>query len=325
MISVIVPAYNVEKSLSKCVDSVLNQTIRDFELIIVNDGSTDKTLEIANDYAKRDNRVKVINKENTGANFSRKVGFENSVGDYISFVDADDYLEPGYLETLYLAFEKDIDIVVCSYFIEYEKSTKKIIFENEVFHKEDLLTSFILPSICYIKSKDKYSFPKYDWMRMYRRELIKDDFFISQKKYFAEDTFSQLYTLVRSKSVKVLNKPLYHYVVFDDSLTNKYTRDLFKKLKLKNQYIFKFCMENNIVLEEERKYYLMINSILDSIRNGARSNIFDFKTECSEIDKYRKEIIFNKLNDYSKKDKILLFLLKYKLINLLYGILRINR
>lgn len=112
MISIIIPVYNCEKYIERCVDSILKQSFSDFELIIVNDGSTDKTEEICTDLAKTDSRIKLYSKENGGVSAARNFGLKKAAGDYISFMDGDDYVPENYLSALVSAVE-DADISVC--------------------------------------------------------------------------------------------------------------------------------------------------------------------------------------------------------------------
>ncbi len=120
-LSIIVPIYNAEKYLTKCVDSILAQTLTDFELILVNDGSTDDSPSICDEYAKKDPRIKVIHKENGGQADARNVGLDIAKGEYIGFVDSDDYIEPVMYEELYnLAISQNADITDSNYRYTYE-------------------------------------------------------------------------------------------------------------------------------------------------------------------------------------------------------------
>lgn len=111
-VSVIVPVYNVAKYLGRCLDSVLSQTFQDFEVICINDGSTDNSLEILHQYAQKDERVKIINQKNSGAGLSRNTGINMAQGDYLSFIDADDWIDKHFLEKVYhLAKVSKADII----------------------------------------------------------------------------------------------------------------------------------------------------------------------------------------------------------------------
>ncbi len=114
LISIIVPVFNSEKYISRCINSILEQTYGNFELIIINDGSKDKSLKICEEYQKKDRRIKVFNQENKGQAFARNVGLDNAKGEYISFIDSDDYVHSRFLEYLYNALiSSDSDISMC--------------------------------------------------------------------------------------------------------------------------------------------------------------------------------------------------------------------
>ena len=101
LISIIIPIYNVEKYMEKCLNSVVNQTYNNIEIILIDDGSKDKSREICDNYAKKDNRIKVVHKENNGVSSARNTGIDMSKGKYITFIDSDDYIDTDYIETLY--------------------------------------------------------------------------------------------------------------------------------------------------------------------------------------------------------------------------------
>ena len=121
MISVIVPVYNVEKYLEECLDSIQNQTYSDIEVILVNDGSTDKSKEICGKYCKQDNRFQLLNQENQGLSAARNSGVAASTGEFIAFVDSDDIILPNYLETLMYYMREDVDIVESQFTISKEE------------------------------------------------------------------------------------------------------------------------------------------------------------------------------------------------------------
>ena len=124
-ISVILPVYNTSKYLHACLSSLLNQTFHDFEIVAINDGSTDDSLSILQDFANKDSRIRIIDQKNQGIGAARNLGIQLANGTYIAFIDSDDTLELRMLECLYKkAVEESLDIVVCDY-IEYEETSKK--------------------------------------------------------------------------------------------------------------------------------------------------------------------------------------------------------
>ena len=174
-VSIIVPVYKVEKYLNRCVDSILAQTFTDFECILVDDGSPDGCPAICDEYAKKDNRIKVIHQENKGVSAARNAGLDMAKGEYILFVDSDDWIDESTVQSL-LMISEDADIIMCGFSIEYEDGTT---FQensgNKKLEGSDILGEFILdnirPEAC---------------GKLYRLELFSDTRFDETIKY-AED------------------------------------------------------------------------------------------------------------------------------------------
>ena len=141
LISVIIPVYNVEKYLRRCIDSVINQTYKNLEIIIVDDGSTDNSSNICDEYTNKDSRVKVVHKENGGLSSARNVGIELAKGDLIAFVDSDDYIELEMYEKLKENMDKyDSDIAICQYYNSFKYSIKRQIGveEEKIYEGKDM-------------------------------------------------------------------------------------------------------------------------------------------------------------------------------------------
>ena len=204
-VSILVPVYNVEKYIHRCVDSIIAQTFTDFECILVDDCSPDKCPEICDNYARQDARIMVIHKaQNEGLPQARKTGFEISSGKYIQFVDSDDWIEPDMIKKLYTAaIESDADIVACDHYKDYSKSyvyTKQKINTNNIFSN----MGFIIG--CYV------------WDKFYKREIIKYIIFPIKNNY--EDRVITQQAIFFSKNIIKIPYPLYHYSYNQDSMSN---------------------------------------------------------------------------------------------------------
>lgn len=212
-ISIIVPVYKVEKYLVRCIDSILNQTYKDFELILVDDGSPDNCGDICDEYSKKDNRITVIHKENGGLMSAWMAGVEKVTGDYIGFVDSDDYVDVDMFEKLYQkAKEYNADIVMCDrYDVHGEKINivnckciKPGFYQNEQMDEiyENILPKFSGEHITNAR-----------WNKIFKTEL-----FLSNTKYcehrsrICEDRFITPSCMFGAKSFYYLNEPLYYYV-----------------------------------------------------------------------------------------------------------------
>ena len=201
LISVIVPVYNVEKYLCKCVDSILKQTLPDFELILVDDGSKDDCPFICDKYARNDNRVFVVHQNNQGLSSARNRGLEVCKGDYITFVDSDDYLDPNYLETLYsnlIEFQCDMIICYCSFFDD----------ENGVFQENEWIRYDALITKDNQKNINLFNFAP-AWGKLYKREIFDTIRFPEGKTL--EDEFILHFIIEKCKRIKIISKKLYFY------------------------------------------------------------------------------------------------------------------
>ena len=157
LVSVIVPVYNMEKYLEKCLKSIIDQTYKKIEIIIVNDGSTDSSIEICNKFKENDNRIKIITKKNAGLGMARNTGLENANGEYVYFIDSDDYIEETLIEdNIKLIKEYKLDIVTFGaiLFEENEKIIKEIrpIFKKQIFIGKEI-TNIFFPSFLGLSNK----------------------------------------------------------------------------------------------------------------------------------------------------------------------------
>lgn len=216
-ISIIMPIYNVEQYLEQCLDSCINQTLEDIEVICVNDGSSDNSLQILENYAKKDARIKIINQENQGISETRNNGFKSASGDYILFLDSDDWLKENACEIAYnQIIENNNDFVYFSHLI-YSESTGK--------YREVSIAKFIEKikderQINLKKVKNaNYVFNAYVWNKLYKRQwLIKNNICFIEGKG-EEDLPYTILVYLNSNSMSYIKKPLYIYRERSNSLT----------------------------------------------------------------------------------------------------------
>ncbi len=220
-ISVIIPVYNVEKYLSRCLDSLLCQTFTDFEAILIDDHSLDNSLEICNQYAKKDARIRVLRTEkNGGASVSRNVGLKASKGDYISFVDSDDYLEPNYLERLLEVIERtNADICQCG-FVEV---VDDLVGEKTSAHAENFFTGEQAFASMY-GGANSNAINFLLWNKLYKKEVIGDLLFVEGLR--CEDVIFISQVVIKAKRITVFSDQLYYYYRHSDSVMGKMDADL---------------------------------------------------------------------------------------------------
>ena len=229
-ISVIVPIYNVEKYLKKCLDSIINQTFKEFEIILVDDGSTDNSEMICKEYRRKDSRIVYLKKNNGGLSDARNYGLDYANGEYVAFIDSDDYLEKNFLEFLYRAIRTSkSEVAVCGFVIEYEdeKNLQDVSLheDNVTITGKDLLHRVM-------KYKDGYSYVV-AWNKLYKRELFDNIKFAKGKVY--EDEWINYPLFWNVDKVYLLDKKLYHYVQRTGSIKN--SRMSLKKIESMNEML----------------------------------------------------------------------------------------
>lgn len=236
-ISIILPVYNAEKYLRETLDSVLAQTYIDFELIALNDGSKDNSLVILRDYEKKDSRVLVIDKPNSGVSDTRNIGISQAKGEYVAFLDADDLYSPEYLSVMMnVAQEKNADIVVCEY--ETFRNVPIEIYKRERSNKaqltdiQKLLDSGLMTSL---------------WVKLIRADIIKKHFIMFDKELaFGEDLFFCWKACLMGKIIYKINEKLYGYRLSGEGATSKYHDGLYEKYQAAFADLKDFCSVNGL-------------------------------------------------------------------------------
>lgn len=228
LISVIITVYNMEEYLRKCVDSVLAQTYRNIEIILVDDGSTDAGPGICDEYVRKDARVHVIHKSNEGAPKARKAGYESSKGAYLSIIDADDWLEPDMIERLYEnAIGQNVQIAMCGRFEESESGSRPVKqgisagrysgrrLSEEIFPRMIVNQAFFAWGI----------FPSY-WDKLFRRDALTPYLFrVDDRIPMGNDAAGVYPALLHAESIYILDECLYHYRQTDGSMVRRFDRN----------------------------------------------------------------------------------------------------
>ena len=217
LISVIIPVYNGEKYLSECLESVLNQTYQNLEIIIVNDGSTDNTENIINKYKENDSRIKNYKFENQrGVAAARNFGIKSAKGKYISFIDSDDYYNTDCIETLHSQMNDDCDIICCGYNVISDDKKEKYELKNEEYSNAEDAYLFYLES-----NKTDYTM-QVIWAKLFRRDSIIDEKFKSIK--YGEDTLFIVEMIASNAHIKLIDYVGYNYREHQDSVVIKSQR-----------------------------------------------------------------------------------------------------
>lgn len=302
-ISIIVPVYNAEKYIHRCIDSLLAQTFSNFELLLVDDGSPDNSGAICDEYAKKDDRIKVFHKENGGVASARQFGIDNACGEYTIHADPDDWAEPGMLEELYKkAKETDADMVICDFYVDTLKESvyrsQKVSAETSQEVLDDLLFHRLHGSL---------------WNKLILLACYTDfNVRFVEKLNYCEDYLVCVKMLMHNIKTTYLDKAFYHYdqIVNNDSITRKFSAKTLEQLKM-----FVTSLEELIPEKEE---------IILSNKLGIKFSVFEanmpkeFKSLYPEVSKHIWELNTSKIN------RILLYLARIGFFRIAHTLYRLK-
>lgn len=280
-ISVILPCYNVSKYIAKCLESVLSQTFQDFEIICIDDASTDNTLEILKKYKRNYPKIKLIEKkENEGLAMGRKTGIEYASGKYIAFVDSDDFIAKDYLMNLYNNSDNGkYDCVICSgHYTKFRFFKTKCISTSTNLTLEQIKSTFFT---------QWHKFASYTWNKLYKRDIV-----VTMPKinhFFQEDVIFNMYAFEKVKNFKIIDYYGYYYRVCGGSsfVSNQYINDIktmyrTKLAFLNNNNIIQY--DQNVMLELKNCFYdyiiryilsgLSTDKIIDLINEESNDKIY---------------------------------------------------
>lgn len=332
LISVIIPAHNVEKYIRKCVDSILEQTYKNIEIIIIEDNSNDNTNFICNQYAKKHDNIIVIHENNKSAGKSRNTGINLAKGKYIMFVDADDSIEKQMIELLHQEItSNDASAVFCAY-SEERKLEKRRIFEEGkkscIYDRNEIVNSIIYNTI-YVEN-DKKELPLYAvWAGLYDLDIVKENKirFLNENQCYSEDSIFNFEFLCKSSKIVIINKALYNYNMDNmNSICSSYNKRLNYLDEWRN-YLLKIANKNKIDRETTNlkinKMYLDCTIIRIKQEILIKEKSFgEKKTEIKNIlsNEYLKGILKVSTNfeGKSKNKKVMLYMMKYRLIFMIW-------
>lgn len=326
-VSIIVPVYNVENYLRPCLDSIIAQTFTNFEAVLVDDGSTDNCGRICDEYAAKDSRFIVVHKKNEGVAKARITAFEHSKGEFITFVDSDDYVTPDYLFKLSKPIlEKGADMVSCNYYT-VDKGIKHEV-KNEItgsFNKDDI-QDFIAKHYFYDDKIGSYGMNIYLWTKMVRRELVLDALKAGEGMWYAEDQIGVFHMLQRCQKLIILPDRLYCYVQHQSQTMRKYEKELWDNLILLMEK-YKNLDKDNIAEEGRRKRtWRHIDYTIFNKMAKAHLSRDTFCKHLSQVRRhpYMKSFFTPPSIDFGFKENIKYWLLKLNLFKLYFYIVQRN-
>lgn len=299
-VSIIVPVYNAEKFLKKCIESIVDQTLEEIEIILINDGSTDNSSIICEEYSKKfPKKIRYINNKNVGCSATRNLGINLSQGEYITFVDSDDYIEKNMYQNMYEKAKKEnLDVVICGVKI-YDLITNEVTysFPKNIVTNYDYLKRENAISACYNKL---YS----------RKQIVENDIYFPVDTHYAEDLYFSFINLVIAKNIGHLEECYYNYILYGENSINNIDKRI--GLFISFDRLYNYLLEKNYLKDKviKKLFYKALNqgpikSIFFMLLNPERITI-------EEYYKYNKLYSeqLKKANFLSLKSKILAYYYK---------------
>lgn len=305
MVSIIMPVYNAEAYLAQSIDSVLNQDMNDIELILVDDGSSDSSLDICSHYADKDERVHVIHQSNQGVSVARNTGLKNANGDYVAFIDADDEMKKDMISSLYqCATRYNADIVSCSSgyvvngeIVREEYGTNQI----NVYNRDEAIEQYLLGGKISIGV----------WTKLFKKEIISGIYFVEGKK-INEDKYFIFEALLRSKVFVLYDVTKYLYFQRDNSATMKpfdarwfdaldFADEILDYVEKNEKQLQKYAVVNKV-----KSYYWILLKMYKS-----KKSLKEYKEQYKRIVRYLKRCSLHDIGRYLYRNmKIQIFFLK---------------
>ena len=291
LISVIVPIYNVDSYLSICIDSIVNQSYRNLEILLINDGSTDNSEKICHSYAQIDKRIHYVYQNNSGVSSTRNTGLSLAKGDFIYFIDADDYIHPQTIETLYKALnEGNYDFSMILGTATYKLDNKPVQIPNP-FNKKILDQNYLMKGLFNLAKEEELQY-QVVWNKLYKKEIIKDTYFINTG---SEDTEFNCRIYQKCDKAILIKIPLYNWVQRSTSITHQ---------AINNNYIdrmnsYYHCLLSIPLSQRQYRDYCLekLYKIMINIRFYAE------KTRYKEVtDSYIKKIYNNTFAEFWKSN-----------------------
>lgn len=312
MISIIIPVYNVEVYLKQCLESVVNQSYRDIEILLIDDGSTDKSRVICEEYAQKDSRIHVYYKQHEGPAEVRNFGLKKAKGDYIGFVDSDDYIDLNMYQSLYELCKKyDADISI----INYAAFTDEVIRHQNITNKESIFDREEILKL-YIEENSEYMITPAIWSKLFKKEIVSDLEF-PKGKVCAEDFWFVTQAFIRAGRIAYLDKELYYYrqrpgsIMTNTELMEKRTMDEIELYGKRVELLKNLGSRDLTSSGECALYKRMILRYAELIKNNMENSEY-IQSLWEQICNYRKKVNIKKcIKTEKNKNRIKIIIMYY--------------
>ncbi len=321
-VSIIIPIYNVESYLENCIESLINQTYKEIEIILVNDESPDNSLQICKEYAMIDSRVRIINKKNGGLSDARNAGLKVATGEYVIFVDGDDFVQLNLVEkALESALKTSSDIVIWGFYADFVNDIGELEFRKEYGFNYNIFNNYLINSI---KLDDTFvGLLGYAWNKLYKKEILdQHNFEFTKDLSLVEDIEFNSRVLQKSNNIVFIEEILTHYIQRDrTTLGAKFYPDFLELKSIAYEAQSKLLNHMKIDQNELEKYLNIMK--LNTLKSYFRMHAKKFKNSDFYIYNFEKDISQSFLrnitysNDFSVKERLIFLLYKFKAYKLL--------
>lgn len=318
LISIIIPVYNGEKYIDRCLKRIEEQSYESYEVLIIDDGSKDNTKNICSNYVKNNNKFHYFYKDNSGVSDSRNFGFGKAKGKWITFIDADDYISKNYLLELANNIKKDTDLVCSNYYISKENGTSECPIKVEKELDKDIFIDMVLNDEYVAKNNNYiYKAPRNVWSKLYKKDiLIKNNILFKKNIKLFEDGIFQLEYLKYTNKVSITNKPIYYYYINEGSATHKFQKERIKEDKEKIKFLNEYLKGEHLETFNLFKFETLCDYFITTLFHKENSQKFieKYLTLKSIIKNNEYEISSINIYKYlSLSKKFMMFLYKCKL------------
>lgn len=329
LVSVIVPIYNVEKYLDQCIDSIVHQTYSNLEIILVDDGATDSCPQKCDLWKEKDNRISVIHKKNAGLGFARNSGLEMASGEYVMYIDSDDYISGNMIERLTAVAEQTkSDTVFCGLKRVYPDGTEAAIpasYNDQTFERGEIIDKVLLEMVGSLpESQEDANLFMSVWHALYSMEIIRKYAvrFPSERQIMCEDIIYHIDYLRRAQRVTCIADPLYFYRVNPKSLSRVYDSMRFERQKVLSQEIrtrlCEFVPADKVNLREDRRFLGGVRAqMLAIMKSQEKHKRQTFKAICEDAE-VKRVLARYPYQRNPMRHRIFNFALKYRMSITLY-------
>lgn len=325
LVSIIVPVYNVEKYLNRCVDSLINQTYKNIEIMLIDDNSKDGSLQICRAYERSDKRVKVYHKENEGLGLTRNYGIDRASGEFVMFVDSDDYMVTDAVQVLLSKqIEYGADVVIGGHY--YKNEPQEVLLQEKLYHKKEIHDILLVHAMGNSPRKlDALSYTA--WGKLYKKSVLDDQNvrFRSEREYIWEDLVFAMDLYPKCEEIYLLDYPVYYYCFNEGSLTHTYKPNKIDKVMFLYRHMRKEIQRLDL---GQKAFYRLNTNFIGHVRtciklevfyedaNGRKTAYKHIKSICENRD-VRELITSYSKKDFNKIQRIYNFFMEHKLI---YGV-----